>query len=70
MEVSNLKKKSWKVMPATGASLEQTLNQLSDKGFEIFKICDHGMVEQQNKLVPSNKTMMPIFSVIAWRYKQ
>lgn len=61
--------REWKVQPTVGAKLEKELNALSDAGYEIYGIQDHGMIEQRNALDPNQKTMMPILTIIAFRMR-
>lgn len=59
----------WVVKPAKGSTLAQCLNGLSDAGYEVFKIFEHGVQVQSSMLDTSQQTAMPLFSVVARRIK-
>lgn len=63
-------RKEWVVRPATGAGLEPTLNRLEKEGWDIWNIFEHGVMQQENKLMQNQATLMPLFTVIAYRWKE
>lgn len=52
--------------PCTGNLLEELLNDMDAKGYDpiVGGIIQGAMMEQENRLAPGHKTLMPLFTVV------
>ena len=57
-------KERWQSHPVTGNKLDELLNDKDGEGYDVHSIHHVSTIPVENRLVPGQGTLMPLFTVV------
>lgn len=62
--------RQWETAAVPGFALKGTLQRLTDEGYEIEYVFEHGLVPVQKGMIQGGPAeLSPVFTIVAWKQK-